>query len=60
MVCHMTLHTGNEISRVDGLAGLTGLTELVLDRNRIKVSLRNSLKMNNIEWGIAWCIIILL
>ena len=28
---------GNEISRVDGLAGLKNLTELVLDRNRIKV-----------------------
>ena len=35
----MTHHTtGNEISRVEGLEGLVGLTELVLDRNKIKVS----------------------
>lgn len=30
---------GNEISRVDGLTGLSNLTELVLDRNKIKVSI---------------------
>ena len=28
---------GNEISHVDGLRGLEHLTELVLDRNKIKV-----------------------
>ena len=33
---------GNDISRVDGLTGLTRLTELVLDRNRIKVYLFQS------------------
>ena len=35
--CDPAPHTGNEISRVDGLVGLTQLTELVLDRNRVKV-----------------------
>ena len=34
----ISTNTGNEISRVDGLTGLTRLTELVLDRNRIKVT----------------------
>ena len=34
---HMT-SPGNEISRVDGLTGLSNLTELVLDGNRIKVT----------------------
>lgn len=33
----MHLFLGNEISRVDGLGGLEQLTELVLDRNKIKV-----------------------
>jgi Leucine-rich repeat (LRR) protein len=28
--------SGNEISKIEGLEGLSGLRELVLDRNRIK------------------------
>ena len=31
------ISTGNEISRVEGLNGLYHLTELVLDRNKIKM-----------------------
>ena len=31
------LGTGNEIIQVDGLDGMRSLTELVLDRNKIKV-----------------------
>ena len=31
------LGTGNEIAQVDGLDGISSLTELVIDRNKIKV-----------------------
>lgn len=34
----ITILTGNEISKVEGIEQLTDLTELVLDRNKIKVS----------------------
>jgi Leucine-rich repeat (LRR) protein len=32
------VHIGNEISRVEGIGELKSLTELVLDRNKIKVT----------------------
>lgn len=35
---HAILSPGNELTRVEGLEGLRDLTELVLDRNKIKVS----------------------
>ena len=35
---HAMLSPGNELTRVEGLEGLRDLTELVLDRNKIKVS----------------------
>ena len=34
---------GNEVSRIEGLDGLVRLTELVLDRNKVKALLPNSL-----------------
>lgn len=37
--CHVAiLSPGNELSRVEGLEGLENLIELVLDRNKVKVS----------------------
>ncbi|KAM9354856.1 leucine-rich repeat-containing protein 9 [Pholidichthys leucotaenia] len=38
---------GNEISQVEGLEGLHQLRELVLDRNRIKVLAKDSLRSQN-------------
>lgn len=40
--CFLPLLSGNEISQVDGLEGLSRLRELVLDRNRIKMLGENS------------------
>ena len=37
------MYTGNEISRVEGLNDLYNLTELVLDRNKIKLLHEHSL-----------------
>ena len=35
---HAMLSPGNELTRVEGLEGLRDLTELVLDRNKLKAS----------------------
>ena len=38
------MRAGNEITRADGLTGLSNLTELVLDRNKIKVHVSLAMK----------------
>ena len=38
----VSFHIGNEISRVEGLSDTESLTELVLDRNKIKCLQENA------------------
>lgn len=50
----LTVNSGNEISKIEGLEGLHELRELVLDRNKVKVISEKSFIS---QWNLQVCIL---
>ena len=48
------LSSGNELSRVEGLEGLENLIELVLDRNKVKVSYPSTVTLCDIVISLSF------